>query len=146
MFAAVTNTENMSLDSDDTRRHPYPVDYLTKYKELVPGEDDSYLHFSAELENKESNDRCFGEAEEDPLFHALDACYTQSGVSIGKERTDHRDELGSATFQEGFQWKTGGDISGRQAGMDDIREMTVTVANTHPYLTTPTQENHQLPY
>ena len=29
--------------------------------------------------------------------------------------------------------------------MDDIREMTVTVANTHPYLTTPTQENHQLP-
>ena len=29
--------------------------------------------------------------------------------------------------------------------MNNIREMTVTVANTHPYLTTPTQENHQLP-
>ena len=74
MFAASTTTENTSLASDDTRRYPSAVDYLTKYQHLVPGEDDSYLQFGAELEDTGSNDRRFREAEEEHLSQALDDC------------------------------------------------------------------------
>ena len=74
MFAAAINIENTSLVSDDTWRYPSIVDYLTKYQHLVPGKDDSYLQFGAELEDTGSNDRRFREAEEEHLSQALDDC------------------------------------------------------------------------
>ena len=52
---ATTPTENTSLVSDDTRRRPFSVDYHTKYQQLAPGEDDSYLQYDAELDDTESN-------------------------------------------------------------------------------------------
>ena len=111
---------------------------------MVPGEDDSYLQFGAELEDKESNDRNLGDTEEEPLFYALDERYTQSSGSIGKERATSQDDSESRTVRDGLQWKTGGNISGRRNGMNDIVEATVTVADIHPGLT-PTQEKHPLP-
>ena len=76
MFAPITITDTTSLDSGDTHKHPSAVDYLTKYQDLVPGKDDSYIHFGAELEEKESNDRHLGEAEEEPVFQELDERYS----------------------------------------------------------------------
>jgi hypothetical protein len=111
---------------------------------LVPGEDDSYLQFGAKLEDKESNDRHLGYAEEEPLFNALDERYNQSSGLIGKERATSQDDAGSGTVREGVQWKTGDDISGRRNEMNDIREATVTVAEIHPGGTL-TQEKHPLP-
>ena len=101
MFEEGTNTENTSLAIDDTRRNPSAVDYLTKYQYLVSGEDDSYLQFGVELEDTEINDQLFREAEEEPLFQALDDRYTLSDGSFGKDRVDRQNDIGTSTVQQG---------------------------------------------
>ena len=75
IFFASANlpTENTSPESDDTIRRPFSTDYNTNYQQLAHGEDDYYLQYDAEFDDTASNERRFGEAEDELLFTELDA-------------------------------------------------------------------------
>ena len=90
----------MTPTSDDTLRRPFSVDYLMKYHRPIPGEDDSYLQYEAELDEVSSNERRHGEPEDELLFTEIDARYAHSDGLLGKELPDWQEAVDTAPHHQ----------------------------------------------